>query len=376
MRKFCIALLFTGLFFMSLAAVEPGGSISIAELKPKAEYIAGRQVRAEGKKYDVPPYEVIMFYDATSRDAADSLAILEDMRLRHLSLPEQDRAEILALSRNSKRLTKASVGPDGIGIQVYADERRLLFNEYATAELLLPVALIAQDGKVLWKGSVIDVENILSLLRKKKFDPSLQVKIERIRREMQMAIQASLPDVILRCADDILKLQRGDAMAVRAKLFVLESSNRFPQALAFAKTNAEENPEDVNQTLLYFEYLAKAGNVKAFQTAFPAALARFRGDPESLFRILNYAVAVLPFAWFHPADALPALLGIKAYWNAQPPERAASFHETAARLHCLLCDPKRAAEEQAAALECRRGTVHEAEAKRLLEYYRKIRPAQ
>lgn len=375
MRFFCSFLLLTSLLVFPLAAVEPGGEISIAAIKEKAEPVAEQSAPARSKDAGTP-YEVLMFYDATSRDAADSLAILEDMRLRHLALPEQDRADILALSRNSKRLTKASIGPGGIGIGVYADERRLLFNEYAAADLLLPFALIAKDGKVLWKGSVIDIENVLSLMRNKKFDPSLQVKIERIRREMQMAIQASLPDVILRCADDILKLQSGDAMAVRAKLFVLESTNRFSQALAFAKKNAEDNPQDVNQTLLYFEYLVKAGNFKAFQTAFPEALTRFQKDPESLFRLLNYAVAALPFAWFRPADTLPCLRKIRPYWTAQAPERAASFHETAARLLYLLCDPAGAAKEQAAALELCRGTVREADARRRLEYYQQIRTAK
>ncbi len=350
-----------------LSAVEPGGSVYPDEMKKKLTPVTEAVTGPEKC-----PYTVILFFDARSADAMTSLQLLEELRLQYSSYPEARQPAILGISRNSRRITKNAIGRNNPGYAVYADESGNVFQEYAAQEILLPFALIAEKNKVLWKGSPIDIGSILTLLEKKQFDPSLQLKIETYRKEMQMAVQASLPDVVLRSAEDILKLQPGDTLAIRAKLFVLENTKRFPQALVFAKENAEKNPQDVNQTILYLEYIRRAGKPENFLPAFREAEKRFRNGPEALFRLMRYTAGNIPVNWTAPAESRKVLDSIRDYMNTQKPERLSQYLECSAGTYYALCDIKNAVAEQKKARDLRMGTPLEKETRRMLLFYQSL----
>ena len=343
-------------------AVEPGGRLPLETIRGRADSV----VKAPAAPCRT---KAVVFLDASARDAAGCFRLLEELKSRLAELPEKDRVEFYVLAGNSVRAVREALNGIPVTYAVGADEKRLLFGEYAAGEILFPLALIVRDEKVQWKGSPLDLESVLTLIRTDHFDPTRQVKIERIRREMQMAVQASLPDVVLRCADDILKLQPGDSMAVRAKLYVYESTGRYPEALSFARKNAEENPSDVNQTLLYFDYLRRQGDPVLFAREFRAAADRFSSSPEARYRILVYCLEALPFGWLSPADAMSLVETVRPAWSSQPLSRRIIFLFCEARVRYLLCDLTGAVRVQEEACRLSKGTEHEKEASRLLEYY-------
>lgn len=352
----------------AVSAVEPGGPLPLELIREKASPVI--------RNAPASPCEIaaVVFLDAASPDASGCFRMLEELNSRLAELPKKDRVEFYALACNPVREIRDALNGITISYGVGSDERRLLFNEYVPGEILFPLAMITRKGKVLWKGSPLDLESVLTLIRNGRFDPTRQVKVERIRREMQMAVQASLPDVVLRCANDILKLQPGDSIAVRAKLYVYESTGRLPEAMAFVRKNAEENPTDVNQTLLYFDYLRRQREPAAFAREFRAAALRFAASPESLYRILVYSLEALPFGWLPPEDAASVAEKIRPAWNSQPLSRRIVFLFCEARICYLLCDLPGALRAQEEALNLSRGTEHEKEADRILEYYRSITP--
>ena len=368
MKTISLFLLSAAVLPLTLLAVEPGGRLSLEMIRGKASPVV--------KKASPSPCETeaVVFLDAAAPDAAGCFRMLEELNSRLAGLPEEGRVEFYVLACSPNRLVRETLNGITVSYEVGTDERRLLFNEYLPGDILFPLALIMQKGKVLWKGSPLELESVLSLIRSKRFDPSRQIKVERIRKEMQMAVQASLPDVVLRCADDILKLQPGDAIAVRAKLYVYESTGRFSEAMAFVRKNAGENPSDVNQTLLYFDYLRRQRDPVLFAQEFRTASLRFADSPEALYRILVYSLEALPFGWLPPADAASVAEKIRPAWSGQTQTRRIIFLFCEARICYLLCDLPGAIRAQEEALHLSKGTEHEKEAARILEYYRSITP--
>ena len=375
MMKRFLAFLFAVFFLTTVSAIEPGGLISIEELAKKAEAV-NPPVQTETQPAVKAPYEVIMFFDMAARDSVPYIMMLENLKRNLAELPRNEQAEIFALSRGIRSSVKSVMEQNEITLPIHVDPRRALFNEYASDELVLPFALIAKDGKVLWKGSPIDLENILNLMRTGKFNPDIQLKVARLRKEMQMAVQASLPDVILRCANEILKMQPGDSLAIQAKLFVFENSNRFPAALAFTRQNAQANPNDVNQTLLYLTYLQRAGNRPLFAQALENAVQQFRKSPESLFRLLTFSVnATVPFTWLplKSVKALPDM--IRNDFCKQPAERRCAFHQYEAAIYYGLCDINNAVRCQKQALTFA-SSRKASEVRRQLEFYQEVQRLQ
>lgn len=356
-----------------VSAIEPGGFLSIEELAKQAEAV---NVSSSFPKKTKLPYEVIFFFDISARDSAAYLAMLADLQRTLAELPQQNQAEFFLLSRGSRSAVKKFVMQTETALPVYVDSKRSLFKEYAAGELLLPFALIVKDGKVLWKGSPIDLDNIMNLMRTGKFNPDIQLKVARLRKEMQMAVQASLPDVILRCANEILKLQPGDSLAIQAKLFVFENSKRFPAALAFTRENAKANPQDVKQTLLYLNYLQRGGNRNQFMKAFDDAVKQFNKSPESLFRLLAFAASdTVPFSWM-PLETVKNLPDqIRGVFEKQPADRRCAFHQYEAAIRYGLCNINAAVQAQKQAYTFATGRK-KADARRQLEFYQNIQRLQ
>ena len=367
MRKSCLPVFLLLFAAGMLRAVDAGGRIAIRDLRDRSVPVLSRSAAAERE------YEVIVFLNMESPDTSGQLRMLNDLESRFREETGNGTAKIFVLAGNAR--SRILDDTDGMSIRydIHSDERRLLFREYLPDDVLFPVALIAKSGKVLWKGSPIDIPNILDLMKKGKFDPDIQVKVGQLRKELQMGIQASLPDVILRCADEILKLQPGDAIAVRAKLFVLENMERFPDALAFTRKNAADNPDDVNQTLLYFDYLVRQGDPDMFSEAFRSAVKQFERSPESSFRLLGFYLQAVPFGWVHPREVLPIVDRLRSAAGKMQEDRRAQFLICAARVSCLLCRPDDAVKDQEEAVRLLpEKSAAGREARRMLEYYRAL----
>ena len=350
LRTISLFLLSAAVLPVTLLAVEPGGRLSLEMIREKASPVVKAASASPCKT------EAIVFLDAASPDAPGCFRMLEELNSRLAGLSGGDRVEFYVLAGSPARVVRETLNGITVSYGVGTDERRLLFNEYLPGEFLFPLALISQKGKVLWKGSPLDLESVLNLIRTNRFDPSRQVKIERIRKEMQMAVQASLPDVVLRCANDILKLQPGDSIAVRAKLYVYESTGRFSEAMAFVRKNAAENPDDVNQTRLYFDYLRRQREPALFAQEFRAAAQRFASSPEALYRILVYSLEALPFGWLPPVEAASMAEKIRPAWKDQPLPRRIIFLFCEARIRYLLCDLPGALRAQEEAVRLSKGT--------------------
>ena len=167
----------------------------------------------------------VVLLDITSEDAVNTLRMLEAMNA------ETPDLAIAAVAINPVKTTDAVVRDNGpFQIPVAADNNLKSRIRFAETESLFPYAVLSQDGKVVWSGHPTELESVIRKVVSGKFSASRQKQIEAVRQELQMAIQAGLPDVISNSADRILKIAPDDRIAIQAKLLrsTARDSSRKP----------------------------------------------------------------------------------------------------------------------------------------------------
>lgn len=232
----CILLCFASL---SVFAIEPGERMDTAEIRKKATPIFERE---PVKK---PDFEILVFFDALSPDAFASLQLLDT--IPDLFEDSGKTFSVTALARNEQKVVKSATlkfRPEYLS--VYAEnEKKTIFLDFAKGEVLIPFAVILQDGKVRWKGMPAELESVLTHMLNGTYSFQKQVRIEILRKDLQNAIQAGLPEVILRSSDLILAIDPSDMIAIQSRLYVFQGRQRRDLAKAFLLDSILKVPKNV-----------------------------------------------------------------------------------------------------------------------------------
>ncbi len=357
--------LFLLVFTVSLSGVEPGGILETAELYKTAETVL--QPPQRDAKTAESAYEVILFFDVLSPDAGDCLRMLDGIP----DLFDPKPVSVTALARNGKDTVSGALrGFRPELLTVYANSADgSAFAPVTSTEVLLPVVMILKEGKVIWKGAPSDVEDVLSRLFAGNFSLQKQVQLNLLRRELQAAVQAGLPQVILRTADQILTVEPADTIAVQAKLYVLEGQRRSDLAKDFLLKQIQKAPEDVKLRLVLLNLLAESGDRETFRDELKKALNEFRLDFTAITRVLAFTLNNAPFGWIPLAEARAAAV-IMMMQGTVPPKRVQIYRlEICARLAYLVMDI-----EEAVTCQRRAAELSGAEpVKAMLQYYESVK---
>lgn len=367
----------TCLFFVlqcaPASAIDAGGKIP--EIRSSVpNWFGTEKPFSDGKKE--PEIEILMFFDASAPDAVSFLRMLETLGDKYAENTEHP-VRLSAVSRNSVRMTEELLKSSGVsGLMVGADDKRELYMNLAASEPMMPFAIVAKKNRVLWTGHPTDIESVTDRILKDRFDLSTQGQVAMLRRELQAAVQSSLPDVIQRSADKILAILPGDSIAVQSKLYVYDLRGQNREALDFLKEQTVKVPEELNLRILYLDMLLRNGENALFRETMQKAASDFHSSPESLFRILAFSLEAAP----HGALPLSLVWDLakrirKDFSQARADKKALSL-EFSARAASLIGDLASAVKDQAAALELRKGTVYEKAAADLLDYYRTAQELQ
>lgn len=371
MKKFLIALC-TALTAIQLFAVSPGMEMSIDSVSRKAVRLYP-QNEASVKK-NSGEYQVILFFDALAPDAAAVLKLLDNLPDAVLN----GQLRVAAFARNPQAPAKDALSPFLLRLKlqhltICADnEKSEVFNEFCKNEVLLPFAVVIHEGKVRWKGMPSDVENVLQRLKTGKFSFQKQVRIDILRRDLQSAIQAGLPEAILRAADQILLVDPGDTIAIQAKIYVYQGQRRMDLAKAFMKERCEKVKDDVRLRLVYLEILGTAGDRFGFGEAFKSALNDFAKDENAQIRLLGFALENAPLGWIPMVEATAAAeKACSEKTAAQHTPRFRNFRlEIHARVAYLGMDIDKAITLQEKAVATGFGN------KAMLDYYKSVKALQ
>lgn len=371
MKKF-LTVFFVMLTAVQLLAVSPGMEMTVEAVSRKA--ICIHPQNETSLKKNSGKYQVILFFDALAPDAGAVLKLIDNLPDAILT----GQLRVAAFARNPQQQAKDALSPFLLQLKpenltIYADnEKSDVFREFCKNEVLLPFAVVIQDGKVRWKGMASDVENVLQQLRTGKFSFQKQLRIDMLRRDLQSAIQAGLPEAILRAADQILLTDPGDTIAIQAKLYVFQGQRRVDLAKAFMLERCEKVKDDVRLRLVLLEILGAAGDRFGFGEAFKSALKDFAKDENAQIRLLGFALENAPLGWIPIQEATAAAEKVCAEnTNARYTQRFHTFRlEIHARIAYLGLDIDKAVALQEKAVAAGYGN------KAMLDYYRSVKALQ
>ena len=348
-----------------LSAAEVGGIVTPAKDLGKLSLVTGTVPKASTS------LQVFLFFDPALPGAKDILRMVDS--IYEQSLENKDKpASFYAISRSSKTRTSA-LELSKFRMPVYGDDHGDVYPEFAGTEVVIPFVIVADDGKIVWKGVPQELENVIRDLQSGKFSFDSQLKLEVMHKDLQNAIQTGLSSVIIATADKILALRPDDQIAIQAKLFVYESTGRVRENNAAVQAIAAKVKDNVDVRLLLLGYYERTGEMEKFSAGLKAAFTDFSASPTALSRLLAYAFEQAPFGWLPVQDVVSAAAAVKKAYAGTGGSSEAFSCEFSARAAYLALDIDAAITDQTRAVSLFNGTEFLPEAKQALAFYQSVK---
>ncbi len=349
-------------------AIEPGARLP--EIKV-AKWISPAEAPA-ARTQDGPQLSILMLFDASSPDAAAFIQLLESLSARHA--PSGTLASVRAVAKSASAELDSFASANGpFAIPVAADDNMKTFKAFSELETLLPYAVVAdKGGRVLWSGHPTEIDSVIARMSDGSFSVESQRKISALRKELQFAIKAGLPEVVSNVSDKILAISPRDTIAIQAKLFAFENQGRNADAASFLAKACAANPKDDELRLQLLGLHLRQDNIAACNAAADKYAEDFKDSPEALLRLAAFLLDNSPFGSLPLeltlSSARAAVDGLKA--GAAADKKAGAFETLAKALyyagaidHAILWQSK--------VCELRKGGRFEPPSKRVLEYYQR-----
>ena len=348
-----------------LSAAEVGGIVTPAKDLGKLSLVTGTVPKPAA------PLQVFLFFDPALPGAKDVLRMVDSICEQSLENKEKP-ASFYAISRSGKTRT-AALELSKFRMPVYGDDHGDVYPEFAGTEVVIPFVIVADDGKIVWKGVPQELETVIKDLQSGKFSFDSQLKLEIMHKDLQNAIQTGLSSVIIATADKILALRPDDQIAIQAKLFVYESTGRVRENNAAVQSIAAKVKDNADVRLLLLGYYERTGEMERFSAGLKDAFHDFSGSPTALSRLLAYAFEQAPFGWLPVQDVVTAAAAVKKAYAGTGGSSEAFSCEFSARAAYLALDIDTAIADQTRAVELFNGTEFLAEAKQALAFYQSVK---
>lgn len=348
-----------------LSAAEVGGIVTPAKDIGKLSLAAGIPPKTAA------PLQVYLFFDPALPGAKDILRMVDS--IYEQALENKDKpASFYAISRMGRART-AALELSKFRMPVYGDDEGTVYSDFAGAEVIVPFALVVDDGKIVWKGVPQELETVVRDIQTGKFSFDSQLNLEIMHKDLQNAIQTGLSSVIIANADKILALRPDDQIAIQAKLFVFESTGRIRENNAAVQSIAAKVKDNVDVRLLLLGYYERTGEMDKFSAELTAAFHDFAASPTALSRLLAYSFEQTPFGWLPVQEVVPAAAAVKKAFAGTGGSSEAFSCEFSARAAYVALDIDTAIADQTRAVELFAGTEFLAEAKQALTFYQGVK---
>ena len=349
----------------ALSAAEVGGIVTPAKDIGKLSIVTGTAPKTETS------LQVFLFFDPALPGTKEILRMVDSIYEQSLE-DKAKPASFYAISRSGKTRTSA-LELSKFRMPVYGDDAGAVYPEFAGAEVIIPFAIVADEGKIVWKGAPQELENVIRDIQTGKFSFDSQLKLELMHKDLQNAIQTGLSSVILSNADKILALRPDDQIAIQAKLFVFESTGRVRENNAAVQSIAAKVKDNVDVRLLLLGYYERTGEMEKFSAGLKAAFQDFSASPTALSRLLAYAFEQTPFGWVPVQEVVNAAAVVKKAFAGTGGTAEAFSCEFSARAAYLALDIDAAVADQTRAVSLFSGTEFLAEAKQTLAFYQNVK---
>jgi len=187
-----------------------------------------------------PRYRAVVFLLTRGQTADDTLSLLNYLRRTFAN-----KVRFAAVTPDSETDAKALLARrTDFDLALGIDTTRKVTPKYLGSSRMFPMAFLTDDsGKIIWSGEVVDLGETLRKCFDGSFDPSAQRKIAPLLDELQTLLSGDNETRMRRTVDAIFQLEPGQPSALRLRCFVLESSNRAPEALALIRSQIARAPK-------------------------------------------------------------------------------------------------------------------------------------
>ena len=238
MKKFLVCFL-AAAFAVQALALRPGDN---AVDLGKVTWIRGAGFDCAGKVQDktaVKPLRMVVFLLCRASGSDTTVRMLDELLKKYPALkiavltpdPVLDARELL-------KDFPASGADFGIDVE------RKTTPQYMAGSLLFPMAfLIDERGVVIWCGEAVDAPEAVENFYAKGLDPDTQRRVAVAMDQLQMLLRGGSEREMSRCVEEVLSLEPGHPGALRIRVFVLEQSGRYQEALALLMREIEKSPK-------------------------------------------------------------------------------------------------------------------------------------
>ncbi|MBR2365047.1 MAG: hypothetical protein IKA79_07585, partial [Lentisphaeria bacterium] len=312
---------------------------------------------------------IAVLLDLTSPDAVPLLRMLENMKLSAMG----KELAITVFAMNEEKTADAIMKELGrFSFDIALDNRLKMRNVLAENISLFPYAVLAKNGVVQWGGIPTELELVTEKVLKGNFSLEKQLKVEGLRKELQIAIQSGLPVVVSSTADKILAVLPDDRLAIQSKLFALNAMRQKEDAEKFMEKVCRENPGDVRLKIMQMDLLLREGKREPFVQKVDQGYNDLK-ESGDLLLFVSFVLEQVPFGMIVPEKQI--LLASAAYKNSRmngnTPDEAvkALSAEVYAKALSMAGRFREAVRYQQEAVAARKGGKLENAAKALLAYY-------
>lgn len=226
------------------------------------EYLANGPIALTPAKIDDSRKEylrILVVARASHDGSRDALPLINDLAIR---FPD---AKFVVISPDPASEVKKLFGTHkDLNFAAAVDTKKENSRLYMGSGAVYPRAFVINyQGKIIWDGEVIDLEEMLTRLQNGTFDPDVQKKISPALQDLQSRLRSGEDRMAAHAAKNVLDLDPGNAAALRMRIFMLESTNRVPDAWALAGEELKKSPQNPRLYLLLLDLASRHAGLSA-----------------------------------------------------------------------------------------------------------------
>jgi hypothetical protein len=379
-------LLFTTQNTFALVHGDTAPEIQVAKWfknKP-VEYLKAKK---DGKNKDI----VVLCIWATWSDTTNNL-------FRFLNTEsdvfENDNVTFIALSKENQRIIDRYVRTDGkIKFCVAADDHSKTYDEYMVDTDGVPMFfIIGKTGNLIWKGSPFEVDRVLSRVVTNTYDNKQEIKIEKIREDLQKSIQFMNFERQNEIAEKILNIDPLDQTAINIVANNYIRKDQINQGIDFMLKRIDmSNYNKYVTRSLYFNLLTilqgmnnKDGEKYLLDTTkrFHAA---FKNEPKALNAYCIALIQSMPMEIVPLQEAYGMIndaINLEKKLHPEKKENLGLYYRSLAKIYYMSSDIDKAIDAQKTSVKLLEEAGHEGNASLisqgalLLRHYSKIQKLQ
>ncbi len=232
--------------------------------------------------------------------------------------------------------------------------------------------IVGKDGTILWMGHPLQMDDVLRQVMAGTFDPKTGQAVEEWKQKLQEALQSRNIEDAIKAADEILKINPEDQMALGFRMFVFSKRGAIGEAATYIDQLIAAHPDKSKLWFARIDIAKKSGDDAQIREIVSKFIERFKSKPAALNTMAWGLLDSMPFG-SAPVDlAFQASAIAVKETSSDDKIMKAAYLDTLARCYYAMCQLDKAIETQSKALELMKGEKDAERFEQVLQFYKNV----